>query len=1190
MMKQERYIKLKIGELIGKEDSGRGIARIDSKAMKELGIKEGDIIEIEGTRRTAAVAVRSYPADVGLNLIRVDGLVRKNAGTSIGEFVKVGVPDVKEAKKVVLAPVEKGLQLLISPNLIKQNIFLRPVTKGDILLALPVFKKRRRGPEDIIEEFFGLQPDEIFLPMAHETKLMVVKTDPAGPVKITEITELEILPEATELTEAVKAPTVTYEDIGGLGDSIQKIREMIELPLKHPEIFERLGIEPPKGVLLHGPPGCGKTLLAKAVANEAGANFISIAGPEVMSKFYGESLPADEHIFTINNGIVEISPIGSVVENRSAEAVAEFDENGKIVYGKIKNFIKHPMQKGKKIFEITTASGRSIKVTDYHSLFTLKDGKVMDIKTSELVPGKSYIAIPSKLPHSEKFKEINILKEIEKLGLNLRSMQLGALPPVIPLNEEWAMIIGLFIANGSYNKNAIKITNSLPEVKEMVKRFAAKYNLKLKEYKDDIILNSKPLKILFEKILGIKTEAENKGIPGKLLSMPLNALKALVKGYFTGNGSVYPSKLHPTIAATTVSKRLANDLMYTLLFFGIITKCSIKKERNKGIGYRILIESQEGFERSKAIGFLDKKRNEKIEYCLMRSKFNKGIEIPIWAGLRQFLKENLKEFAHSKTIGKDIVIKKLHEIDNNKTRYPDLWKVVESDIYWDRVTKIKELKNNDYVYDISVNPNENFVAGFGGIFAHNSEANIRKIFDEAEKNAPSIIFIDEIDAIAPKREEVTGEVERRVVAQLLTQMDGLKSRGKVIVIAATNRPNSLDPALRRPGRFDREIEIPVPDKKGRKEILLIHTRYMPLEKDVNIDKIAEITHGFVGADLAAVAKEAAMHTLRRVLPEVSGLKENEPLPKEIIEKLRVTKEDFEYALRVVQPSAMREVLVEVPKVKWSDVGGLEEVKQALKESVEWQLKNFEGYERLGIKPPKGILLYGPPGCGKTHIVRALANESGANFISVKGPEVFSKFVGESEKFIRDVFRRARQVAPAIIFFDEIDSIAPRRGTEVGTHVTEQVVSQLLAEMSGIEELKQVIVIAATNRPDIIDPALLRPGRFDRLIYVPQPDEKTRLEILKTHVRNMPLKGVSLEKIAKNTEGYSGADLEAVVNEAAMNALRENEKATEVTQKHFDMALKKIKPSITEDMATMYKKTVEKMRKAKIKEEETRYIG
>ncbi len=761
--KESKDLRVKVGELTDREDFGRGIARVDSRTIKEGGIKEGDIVEIEGKRKTAAVAVRSYPADVGQHIVRMDGLVRKNAGTSIGELVAVRKIEPKEAQKVVLAPVEKGIMLHVSPNLLKQNLFMRPLQKGDIIITNPVFRRGTRETDPFQEMFkkFGIDIDiefnEVFIG-GGENRLAVVKTSPDGPVQITDLTELELMSQAVEIEE-IKIPTVTYEDIGGMKEEVKKVREMIELPLKHPELFERLGVEAPKGVLLHGTPGTGKTLLAKAVANEAGAHFISVAGPEIVSKWYG-----------------------------------------------------------------------------------------------------------------------------------------------------------------------------------------------------------------------------------------------------------------------------------------------------------------------------------------------------------------------------------------------------------------------------------------------GSEENLRKIFEDAEKNAPAIIFFDEIDAIAPKREEVTGEVERRMVSQLLSLMDGLKSRGRVIVIAATNRPNALDPALRRGGRFDREIEIGIPNKDARKEILQIHTRYMPLH-EVELDKIAEITHGYVGADISTLAKEAAMHALRRAMPELSGLEEDMPIPKEALEKLRVTKEDFDYALRMVQPSAMREVLVEIPKVKWEDVGGLEEVKSALKEAVEWPLKNPESFKRVGINPPKGILLYGPPGCGKTYIVKALANEAGINFISIKGPEVMTMWVGESERKLREVFRRAKQVAPAIIFFDEIDAIAPRRGSAAGAHVTEQVVSQMLTEMSGLEELKGVVVIAATNRPDMIDPALLRPGRFDQLVYVPAPDEKTRLQILKVHTKNMPLKGVNLNKLAEKTEGFSGADLEAVVREAAMHALRENIKTKEVSSKNFDEALKKIKPSITQDMFAKYRKAVEDIKKTKLEEEEkARYIG
>ncbi|MEM7821818.1 MAG: CDC48 family AAA ATPase [Candidatus Aenigmatarchaeota archaeon] len=764
-MVEEKELRLKVGELTAREEAGRGIVRLDSSTMSKLGIKEGDVVEIEGGRKTAAIAVRAYPADVGLNIIRMDGITRRNAKSGVGEFVKVRKAEVKEARRVVIAPAEKGMSIYMNPELFKQNIHMRALSKGDIIIPSPVVRRRRGS--DLFGNFFGIDFEEffpeVFTPFPSETRFVVVDTDPKGIVRIGDMTELEILPELPESLklEEKAIPAVTYEDIGGIKGVVEKVREMVELPLRHPEIFERLGIDAPKGVLLYGPPGTGKTLLAKAVANESGANFFSISGPEIFSKWYGQT-----------------------------------------------------------------------------------------------------------------------------------------------------------------------------------------------------------------------------------------------------------------------------------------------------------------------------------------------------------------------------------------------------------------------------------------------EENLRKIFEDAEKSAPSIIFIDEIDAIAPKREEVSGEVERRTVSQLLTLMDGLKSRGKVIVIAATNRPNALDPALRRAGRFDREIEIPVPDRNGRLEIFKIHTRNMPLDKSVDLNWLADITYGYVGADIMALCKEAAMSALRRVLPEIKW-KTEEELPKEVMEKLVVTKEDFENALKMVEPSAMREVLVEIPKVKWEDIGGLEDVKQALREMVEWPIKYPESFEKMGINPPKGILLYGPPGTGKTLLAKAVANESGANFISVKGPELTSKWFGESERMIRELFRRAKQVAPCIIFFDEIDAIAPRRGLYYGTHATESIVSQILSEISGLEELRGVVVIAATNRPDIIDPALLRPGRFDRLLLVPAPDEKTRYEILKVHTKKMPLaKDVDLKELAKRTEGFSGADIEALCREAAMNALRENMKAKEVKEKHFEETLKKIVPSLTKEVQDHYQKFVERQRRIRKEEEkvEPGYIG
>ncbi|MEM0223094.1 MAG: CDC48 family AAA ATPase, partial [Thermofilum sp.] len=635
-------IELKVLE-VRQHEAGRGRVRIDEDAMELLGISAGDVVEIEGKRKTVAIAWPGYAEDKGKEVIRMDGWTRKNAGVSIGDKVKVRKAEVKPAILVRLAPA--SMTLAVDENFVayvKKRLLDRPIIEGDVI-QIPV--------------------------LGQVIHFNVVSIKPKGVVVVTEKTQLKILERPVDLG---RIPRVTYDDIGDLEEAKQKIREMVELPLRHPELFKRLGIDPPKGILLYGPPGTGKTLLAKAVANETDAYFIAINGPEIMSKFYGES-----------------------------------------------------------------------------------------------------------------------------------------------------------------------------------------------------------------------------------------------------------------------------------------------------------------------------------------------------------------------------------------------------------------------------------------------EQRLREIFEEAKEHAPAIIFIDEIDAIAPKREEVTGEVEKRVVAQLLALMDGLEARGDVIVIGATNRPNALDPALRRPGRFDREIEIGIPDKRGRLEILKVHTRSMPLAKDVDLEKLAEITHGYVGADLAALCREAAMKALRRVLPLLDL--EREEIPLEVLETIEVKMEDFMSAFREITPSALREIEVEVPTVRWDDIGGLEDVKQQLREAVEWPLKHPEAYERLGIDPPKGILLYGPPGTGKTLLAKAVATESEANFVSIKGPEVYSKWVGESERAIRELFRKARQVAPSVVFIDEIDALAPVRGlVTADSGVTERVVSQLLTEMDGLERLEGVVVIGATNRPDILDPALLRPGRFDRLIYVPPPDEKARFEILKVHTRRMPL--------------------------------------------------------------------------------------
>ncbi len=732
-MAKDKISKLRVMEAL-QEEAYKGIVRVDSSMMKQIGVRPGDVIEIIGKKKTVGIVDRAYPSDVGEAIIRMDGILRRNAGTGIGELIHIVKAEVKEAKKITIAPAQQGLMVQADPNMFKQSLLGRAILKGDIISLGGAKRRRTTFSGSPFEDIFDSVFQGMMLGNLGSLKFVVAETNPKGPVIITENTELTLSQKSIEVSEdgVSVVPDVTYEDIGGLSEEIKKVRELVELPMKHPELFEKLGINPPAGVLMHGPPGTGKTLLARAVANESEANFVVINGPEIMNKFYGES-----------------------------------------------------------------------------------------------------------------------------------------------------------------------------------------------------------------------------------------------------------------------------------------------------------------------------------------------------------------------------------------------------------------------------------------------EKKIRKIFEDAAEKEPSIIFIDEIDAIAPKREDTKGEVERRVVAQLLAMMDGLNKRGKVVVIGATNRPNAIDPALRRPGRFDRELIFGVPDAKGRLEVLKIHTRNMPITKSVDLEELARSTHGFVGADLESLAKEAAMNVLRRNIQDFN-LEEGKEIPQEVLEKLKITGEDFREAIKVVRPSAMREVLIETPNTKWKDIGGLENIKAELKETVEWPLKHASSFERLGIKPPKGILIYGPPGTGKTLLARAVANESEANFISIKGPELISMWAGESEKGIRKIFEKARQASPTVIFFDEIDSIAGRRGSESGSKVTERMVNQLLSEMDGLEEMNDVVVIAATNRPDILDPALLRPGRFDRIVMAQIPDELARESIFKVHTSPMPLsKDVDIKKLAEETKGYTGSDIESVCREAGMLTLREDLSAKEITMKKFDEALKKVNPSITE---------------------------
>jgi len=729
-------------------DSGRGFARLPDKLMDDLGLAEGDVIEIVGKRSTAARAIRPYGEDEGIDIIRLDGLQRANAGVGSGDFVQVSKAASKPATKVVFAPAQPNVRLQGSADALKRTFAGRPLVEGDVVSTTGHQRVNADMPEHVRQMLnapaFALQ----------ELRLVVVSASPKGIVHIDGKTAVELLPEYIGAADGQRRADVTYDDLGGMRDTIDALREMVELPLRHPELFQRLGVDPPKGVLLHGPPGTGKTLLARAVANESAARFFLINGPEIMGSAFGES-----------------------------------------------------------------------------------------------------------------------------------------------------------------------------------------------------------------------------------------------------------------------------------------------------------------------------------------------------------------------------------------------------------------------------------------------ERHLREIFEQAAQAAPSIIFIDEIDSIAPKRGQVTGEAEKRLVAQLLTLLDGIEPRQNTVVIAATNRPEAIDEALRRPGRFDREIVVGVPDEPGRREILGIHTRGMPLASDVNLDELARRTYGFVGADLAALCREAALEAVRRIMPRINLA--DPVIPTEILDQLSVELNDFDNALKRVQPSAMREVMVEAPQIRWDDIGGLDQARDRLKEGVELPLKHPDAFRRLGIRPAKGFLLYGPPGTGKTLLAKAAARESEANFIATKSSDLLSKWYGESEQQIARLFNRARQVAPTIIFIDELDSLVPARGGGLGEpQVTERVVNTILSEMDGLEELQNVVVIGATNRPTLIDPALLRPGRFDELIYVGTPDTAGRRRILAIHTRGMPLAGdVDLEKIAQRTDRFTGADLEDLVRRAGLTALRRGLDTGSVTMADFEVALGETRASVTPEMLEEYSRIQETL-----KSDATRPLG
>jgi SpoVK/Ycf46/Vps4 family AAA+-type ATPase len=1216
-------VKLKVGELTERAEAGRGIIRVGSETMRELAIREGEIVEVEGSKKTAGIAVRSYPSDVGLKIARMDGIMRRNCDSGVGEYVKIHKADVKEAKHVTLAPAQKGLVIQISPNLIRQNIYKRPVVKGDIIVPSPVVRRRDRD-SDFFAEFFGMEFDAFFTPFSEDTRFVVTETDPKGIVVITDATDLEMQPRAPDdmKLEDRAVPTVTYEDVGGMRGVTEKVREMIELPLRHPELFERLGVEPPKGVLLYGPPGTGKTLLAKAVANESGAYFINISGPEVMC------VSGDTKILTNPDGHVEAESVfgkAGEVERRGTLEIKKLGTPVKTFAmqdGEIKPaMITHVAKLRAKSFKVKLKDGNEVVVSKNQPFLTYENGALVWKRAGELKRG-DYVARLNKVNTEERPERIDIRRIRDLVGragkhciasCNIERSNFISLPT--KTSPDLLEFLGFVVSEGSIYKRGDCLAFSNIDAglrarfKELCRRLFGVE--KFSEDAEKVVVNSTTL-VKYLSLIGFNWGSKVV-IPGYFYRLTKEEIMAFVKGYFEGDGTVSIVAIegirYPTPVLYSKDRGFLSEFQALMqIKLGISTNLR-KHNTPMGLMHKLVVRGNEGrkeFAKVCKAGCASAKSSKLMEMTkVRRAKEHENIPRP---GL---LIAAVKSLPYKKFRNHDYYVYGSHPFTKhamerlfdiarrNRVAGADVKKEVgllrNDNIAWERIERIEDAGERE-LYDFTVDK-DNFTAApyllmHNSKFYGESEANLRNIFDEAEKNAPSIIFIDEIDSIAPKREEVTGEVERRVVSQLLTLMDGLKKRGKVIVIAATNRPNAIDPALRRGGRFDREIEIPVPDRNGRLEILKIHTRNMPIDKSVSLEWLADITYGYVGADMSALTKETAMSALRRVLPEIKW-KNEEELPREIMEKLVVNKGDFENALRMVEPSAMREVMVEVPKVRWTDIGGLDDVKQRLQEMVEWPLKNPESFARVGIKPPKGILLYGPPGTGKTMLGKAVATESGANFISIKGPQVYSKWVGESEKAIRDIFRRARQVAPTIIFFDEIDALAPRRGANTGTQVTETTVSQLLSEMSGLEDLKGVVVMAATNRPDMIDSALLRPGRFDRLLYVPTPDEKTRLEIFKIHTKDMPLKGVNLKELAEKTDGFSGADIEALAREAGMDALREDIDTKEIKPKHFEEALKSVGPSITPNLQkhyTSFEDRRRKMQEDRMKSDVPNYIG
>ncbi|MBS7612262.1 CDC48 family AAA ATPase [Candidatus Bathyarchaeota archaeon] len=855
--------------------------------------------------------------------------------------IEIGIPD-KNGRYEILQIHTRGMPLAEDVNLNRLAEITHGYTGADIaaLCREAAMKALRRYLPKINLEEPTIPPEVL-------EEMVVNMSDFMQAYR-------EITPTAMREVE-VEVPTVHWDEIGGLDDVKQQLRESVEWPLKNPKLFENMGIKPPRGVLLYGPPGCGKTLLAKAVATESEANFISIKGPEIFSKWVGESLPYDEELFVVEDGVPKRVPIGNIVEEEREPMIFAFDHDGRVKLSKVSSLIRHKLSLGKRILEVKTISGRRIRVTDDHSLFSLTENGLGTVKTSDLVPGESYIAIPSRMPPVDfTIDGINLLKwlkdedgvyvrgggsylreAVSRLGYEKAAMLLGisrkylydklssgipvkasgfyrlmeearvnydprrltlsvrgsgnTLPAVIKVDEGLCTLLGVWVAEGDYQGYAVRIHCSNPEIVDTIRRICENMGLNVSEHDGTLSINSRLFRMFLEKVLKLEVGAENKRIPSLIFLLNNELKAAFLRGYYSGDGWISGNTHRYVIEVGTLSRELANDLLYILLYFGIVAKCREKREKNGKTSYIVEFMGVENFKKFMEVGFIDRVRNGKIKDYIASKKWSRSNQIPLIGKLKRLVLSVRHQWASSSTVGKGVLREVLKTVDPEKRLYPEYWRLVDGDIYLDKVTEIREVPyNGEYVYDISVNPSENFVAGFGGVFAHNSERAIREIFRKARMAAPAVVFFDEIDALVPPRGARFGDsgVSERVISQLLTELDGIETLENVVVLAATNRPDMVDPAVLRPGRFDRLIYVPPPDEKTRLQIFKIHTRNMPLDDDVSLERLAAITEGYTGADIAALCREAAMNAIRRN-PETGG---------------KVNMEDFRKVMEAIKPS------------------------------------------------------------------------------------------------------------------------------------------------------------------------------------------------------------------------------------------------------------------------------------------------